>query len=203
MYANSDDRYFRERIWKESQPSVIDKQKGRNVFNPYPKIPPIDRNRRKNQVCCNCCFNKTGFIIFGIGVGLVFILLGFTVYFFLSCIQNDRILEPELAAENIYINAKSGNINSKTSSSPRPITASSPGLTAPPSPGVDLNYYPVSGQGRRRRQTGEAAGDRYDRHGRALAPSCIYPLLPLVSTAAMCFISILVILCYLSNVVNP
>ena len=143
------------------------------------------------------------FKLLGIGVGLVFILLGFTVYFFLSCIQNDRILEPELAAENIYINAKSGNINSKTSSSPRPITASSPGLTAPPSPGVDLNYYPVSGQGRRRRQTGEAAGDRYDRHGRALAPSCIYPLLALVSTAAMCFISILVILCYLSNVVNP
>ena len=145
------------------------------------------------------------FILLGIGVGLVFILLGFTVYFFLSCIQNDRILEPELAAENIYINAKSGNINSKTSSSPRPITASSPGLTAPPSPGVDLNYYPVSGQGqgRRRRQTGEAAGDRYDRHGRALAPSCIYPLLALVSTAAMCFISILVILCYLSNLVNP
>ena len=205
--------------------TVIDKQKGRNIFNPYPTIPPIDRKRKKNQACCNCCFTKTGFIIFGeiimpctsciqvymdpvfillgIGVGLVFILLGFTVYFFLSCIQNDRILEPELAAENIYINAKSGNINSKTSSSPGPITASSPGPSAPPSPGVDLNYYPVSGQGRRRRQAGEAAGDRYDRHGRALAPSCIYPLLALVSTAAMCFISILVILCYLSNVVNP
>ena len=45
--------------------TVIDKQKGRNIFNPYPTIPPIDRKRKRNQVCCNCCFTKTGFIIFG------------------------------------------------------------------------------------------------------------------------------------------
>lgn len=87
MYANSDDRFYRERIWRESQPSgkqmtilddtskniytyehmlsVIDKQKGRNVFNPYPPIPPIDRRNRKNQICCSYCSNRTGFIIFG------------------------------------------------------------------------------------------------------------------------------------------
>ena len=129
-------------------------------------------------------------IILGIGVGVVFILLGFTVYFFLSCI-NERLPEPELAAENIYINAKSGNINSKTSSSPRPVTST---------PGVDTNYYPVGG--RRRRQAGNSAGGRYDRHGRALAPSCFYPLLSLVATAAICFLAILMILCYLSNVVD-
>ena len=136
----------------------------------------------------------TAVIILGIGVGVVFILLGFTVYFFLSCIK-ERLPEPELAAENIYINAKSGYINSKTSS--RPVTAVTT-VTSPP--GVDTNYYPVGG--RRRRQAGDSAGGRYDRHGRALAPSCISPLLALVATAAICFIAILIILCYLSNVVD-
>ena len=136
-------------------------------------------------------------IILGIGVGVVFILLGFTVYFFLSCI-NERLPEPELAAENIYINAKSGNINSKTSSSPRPVTAVTT-VTSPP--GVDNNYYPVGGR-RRRTAGGDSAGGRYDRHGRALAPSCISPLLALVATAAICFIAILMVLCYLSNVVD-
>ena len=133
-------------------------------------------------------------IILGIGVGVVFILLGFTVYFFLSCI-NERLPEPELAAENIYINAKNGNINSETRSS------ISPGPVTSTPPGVNLNYYPVLG-GRRRRQADDRDGGRYDRHGRALAPSCISPLLALVSTAAICFIAILMILCYLSNVVD-
>ena len=59
MYANADDSFFKEHIWTESKikgmrsktlppiissiasPSVPD----RDVFNPYPHIPPITRSR--------------------------------------------------------------------------------------------------------------------------------------------------------------
>ena len=166
-------------------------------------IAPIERDllflvRYTLFLSCTLTHIDHVFIFLGIGVGVVFILLGFTVYLFLSCI-NDKILEPELDAENVYINAKSGNINSaQTSSSAGPLTSPVPPA---PGPSPDPNYYPVTG--RRRRQVGGGdRTDRYDRHGRALAPSCLLPLLALVTTAAMCFISILVILCYLSSVVN-
>ena len=107
--------------------------------------------------------------LIGIGVGVVFILLGFTVYFFLSC-TNDRLSKTEQAAENIYLNAKSGNINSGSSSpqpGTNPVPPPGPG-SAPPSPGP--GYYPLRRRRRRQAETAEA---------RALAPSCFLPLLAL------------------------
>ena len=131
-------------------------------------------------------------ILTGLGFGIVFILLGITMYFFLSCTNNSQT-SPQID-NNIFVNAKSGNINLNT-----PSATKDPGLGSEETseeekqePNFPAGYYPV----REKRQT------EGDSSSKALSPNCVFPLLALVASAIMCFIVMFIILCYLSTFVN-
>ena len=124
----------------------------------------------------------------GLGFGIVFILLGITMYFFLSCTNNSQT-SPEID-NNIFVNAKTGNFDLKI-----PTEKPSVGDTSEEDEQegtFPVGYYPV----REKRQATD------DSSSKALAPNCLLPLFALVASAIMCFIVMFIILCYLSTLVN-
>ena len=124
--------------------------------------------------------------VLGIGVVVIFLILGFMVYLFLTCTRTEKAA----TSSNILIRSEPGSSASVTTAAPAPATAPA---TATPT----LVYYPVQGPVRRRRQVRAGAGE-----SRALAAGCLLPLLGLVLTSLVCFITVIIILCSMSYFIN-
>ena len=120
--------------------------------------------------------------VLGIGVVVIFLILGFMVYLFLTCTRTEKAA----TSSNIFIRSEPGSSASVTTAPPAP---------APATP--TLVYYPVQGPVRRRRQVRAGAGE-----SRALAAGCLLPLLGLVLTSLVCFITVIIILCSMSYFIN-
>ena len=120
--------------------------------------------------------------VLGIGVVVIFLILGFMVYLFLTCTRTEKAA----TSSNILIRSEPGSSASVTTAPPAP---------APATP--TLVYYPVQGPVRRRRQVRAGAGE-----SRALAAGCLLPLLGLVLTSLVCFITVIIILCSMSYFIN-
>ena len=120
--------------------------------------------------------------VLGIGVVVIFLILGFMVYLFLTCTRTEKAA----TSSNIFIRSEPGSTASVTTAPPAP---------APATP--TLVYYPVQGPVRRRRQVRAGAGE-----SRALAAGCLLPLLGLVLTSLVCFITVIIILCSMSYFIN-
>ena len=110
------------------------------------------------------------------------------VYLFLTCTRTEKAA----TSSNIFIRSEPGSSASVTTAPPAPATAPAP---APATP--TLVYYPVQGPVRRRRQVRAGAGE-----SRALAAGCLLPLLGLVLTSLVCFITVIIILCSMSYFIN-
>ena len=108
------------------------------------------------------------------------------VYLFLTCTRTEKAA----TSSNIFIRSEPGSSASVTTAPPAPATAPA---TATPT----LVYYPVQGPVRRRRQVRAGAGE-----SRALAAGCLLPLLGLVLTSLVCFITVIIILCSMSYFIN-
>ena len=116
----------------------------------------------------------------------MFILLGVTLYFFISCTNNSQLTSQD--DDNIFLNAKSGSINLKTTPRQELETTEETTKTIP------VGYYPDPVRIKRQSEAGVSS--------RGLSPDCLFPLLALVVSALMCFMVMMVVLCYLSNLVN-
>ena len=108
------------------------------------------------------------------------------VYLFLTCTRTEKAA----TSSNIFIRSEPG--------SSAIVTTAAPATTNPaPAPATTLVYYPVQGPVRRRRQVRAGAGE-----SRALAAGCLLPLLGLVLTSLVCFITVIIILCSMSYFIN-
>ena len=108
------------------------------------------------------------------------------VYLFLTCTRTEKAA----TSSNIFIRSEPG--------SSAIVTTLAPATTTPtPAPATTLVYYPVQGPVRRRRQVRAGAGE-----SRALAAGCLLPLLGLVLTSLVCFITVIIILCSMSYFIN-
>ena len=108
------------------------------------------------------------------------------VYLFLTCTRTEKAA----ASSNIFIRSEPG-------SSAR-VTTAAPAISTP-APATTLVYYPVQVPVRRRRQVRAGAGAG---ESRALAAGCLLPLLGLVLTSLVCFITVIIILCSMSYFIN-
>ena len=108
------------------------------------------------------------------------------VYLFLTCTRTEKAA----TSSNIFIRSEPGSSASVTTTTPAPATALAPATPT-------LVYYPVQGPVRRRRQVRAGAGE-----SRALAAGCLLPLLGLVLTSLVCFITVIIILCSMSYFIN-
>ena len=124
--------------------------------------------------------------VLGIGVVVIFLILGFMVYLFLTCTRTEKAA----TSSNIFIRSEPGSSASVTTAPPAPAPAPAPATPT-------LVYYPVQGPVRRRRQVRAGAGE-----SRALAAGCLLPLLGLVLTSLVCFITVIIILCSMSYFIN-
>ena len=114
------------------------------------------------------------------------------VYLFLTCTRTEKAA----TSSNIFIRSEPGSSASVTTATPAPAPALAP-ATAPAPATPTLVYYPVQGPVRRRRQVRAGAEE-----SRALAASCLLPLLGLVLTSLVCFITVIIILCSMSYFIN-
>ena len=119
--------------------------------------------------------------------------LGFMVYLFLTCTRTEKAA----TSSNIFIRSEPGSSAIVTTAAPATTTLA-PAISTP-APATTLVYYPVQGPVRRRRQgrAGAGAGE-----SRALAAGCLLPLLGLVLTSLVCFITVIIILCSMSYFIN-
>ena len=117
--------------------------------------------------------------------------LGFMVYLFLTCTRTEKAA----ASSNIFIRSEPGSSAIVTTAAPATTTLA-PAISTP-APATTLVYYPVQGPVRRRRQVRAGAGE-----SRALAAGCLLPLLGLVLTSLVCFITVIIILCSMSYFIN-
>ena len=108
------------------------------------------------------------------------------VYLFLTCTRTEKAA----TSSNIFIRSEPGSSASVTTAPPAPAPAPAPATPT-------LVYYPVQGPVRRRRQVRAGAGE-----SRALAAGCLLPLLGLVLTSLVCFITVIIILCSMSYFIN-
>ena len=108
------------------------------------------------------------------------------VYLFLTCTRTEKAA----TSSNIFIRSEPGSSASVTTAPPAPAPAPAPATPT-------LVYYPVQGPVRRRRQVRAGAEE-----SRALAASCLLPLLGLVLTSLVCFITVIIILCSMSYFIN-
>ena len=115
--------------------------------------------------------------------------LGFMVYLFLTCTRTEKAA----TSSNIFIRSEPGSSAIVTTAAPATTTLA-PAISTP-APATTLVYYPVQGPVRRRRQV--RAGE-----SRALAAGCLLPLLGLVLTSLVCFITVIIILCSMSYFIN-
>ena len=106
------------------------------------------------------------------------------VYLFLTCTRTEKAA----TSSNIFIRSEPG--------SSAIVTTAAPAISTP-APATTLVYYPVQGPVRRRRQVRAGAGE-----SRALAAGCLLPLLGLVLTSLVCFITVIIILCSMSYFIN-
>ena len=112
------------------------------------------------------------------------------VYLFLTCTRTEKAA----TSSNIFIRSEPGSSASVITTTPAP----APALATAPAPATPtLVYYPVQGPVRRRRQVRAGAGE-----SRALAAGCLLPLLGLVLTSLVCFITVIIILCSMSYFIN-
>ena len=118
--------------------------------------------------------------------------LGFMVYLFLTCTRTEKAA----TSSNIFIRSEPGS-SARVTPAPAPATLA-PAISTP-APATTLVYYPVQGPVRRRRQVRAGAGAG---ESRALAAGCLLPLLGLVLTSLVCFITVIIILCSMSYFIN-
>ena len=116
--------------------------------------------------------------------------LGFMVYLFLTCTRTEKAA----TSSNIFIRSEPGSSAIVTTAAPATTTLA-PAISTPAT--STLVYYPVQGPVRRRRQVRAGAGE-----SRALAAGCLLPLLGLVLTSLVCFITVIIILCSMSYFIN-
>ena len=119
--------------------------------------------------------------------------LGFMVYLFLTCTRTEKAA----TSSNIFIRSEPGSSAIVTTAAPAPVTTTLAPAISTPAPATTLVYYPVQGPVRRRRQVRAGAGE-----SRALAAGCLLPLLGLVLTSLVCFITVIIILCSMSYFIN-
>ena len=119
--------------------------------------------------------------------------LGFMVYLFLTCTRTEKAA----TSSNIFIRSEPGSSAIVTTAAPATTTLA-PAISTP-APVTTLVYYPVQGPVRRRRQVRAGAGAG---ESRALAAGCLLPLLGLVLTSLVCFITVIIILCSMSYFIN-
>ena len=117
--------------------------------------------------------------------------LGFMVYLFLTCTRTEKAA----TSSNIFIRSEPGSSARVTTAAPATTTLA-PAISTP---ATTLVYYPVQGPVRRRRQVRAGAGAG---ESRALAAGCLLPLLGLVLTSLVCFITVIIILCSMSYFIN-
>ena len=110
------------------------------------------------------------------------------VYLFLTCTRTEKAA----TSSNIFIRSEPGSSARVTTAGPAPAIST-------PAPATTLVYYPVQGPVRRRRQVRAGAGAG---ESRALAAGCLLPLLGLVLTSLVCFITVIIILCSMSYFIN-
>ena len=121
--------------------------------------------------------------------------LGFMVYLFLTCTRTEKAA----TSSNIFIRSEPGSSAIVTTAAPAPATTTLVPAISTPAPATTLVYYPVQGPVRRRRQVRAGAGAG---ESRALAAGCLLPLLGLVLTSLVCFITVIIILCSMSYFIN-
>ena len=115
------------------------------------------------------------------------------VYLFLTCTRTEKAA----TSSNIFIRSEPGSSAIVTTAAPATTTLA-PAISTP-APATTLVYYPVQGPVRRRRQVRAGAGAG---ESRALAAGCLLPLLGLVLTSLVCFITVIIILCSMSYFIN-
>ena len=116
------------------------------------------------------------------------------VYLFLTCTRTEKAA----TSSNIFIRSEPGSSAIVTKAAPAPATTTPAPASSTPAPATStLVYYPVQGPVRRRRQVRAGAGE-----SRALAAGCLLPLLGLVLTSLVCFITVIIILCSMSYFIN-
>ena len=115
------------------------------------------------------------------------------VYLFLTCTRTEKAA----TSSNIFIRSEPGSSAIVTTAAPATTTLAPAISTPAPAPATTLVYYPVQGPVRRRRQVRAGAGE-----SRALAAGCLLPLLGLVLTSLVCFITVIIILCSMSYFIN-
>ena len=115
------------------------------------------------------------------------------VYLFLTCTRTEKAA----TSSNIFIRSEPGSSARVTTAAPATTTLA-PAISTP-APVTTLVYYPVQGPVRRRRQVRAGAGAG---ESRALAAGCLLPLLGLVLTSLVCFITVIIILCSMSYFIN-
>ena len=117
------------------------------------------------------------------------------VYLFLTCTRTEKAA----TSSNIFIRSEPGSSAIVTTAAPATTTLV-PAISTP-APATTLVYYPVQGPVRRRRQVRAGAGAGAG-ESRALAAGCLLPLLGLVLTSLVCFITVIIILCSMSYFIN-
>ena len=117
------------------------------------------------------------------------------VYLFLTCTRTEKAA----TSSNIFIRSEPGSSAIVTTAAPAPATTTLAPAISTPAPATTLVYYPVQGPVRRRRQVRAGAGAG---ESRALAAGCLLPLLGLVLTSLVCFITVIIILCSMSYFIN-
>ena len=119
------------------------------------------------------------------------------VYLFLTCTRTEKAA----TSSNIFIRSEPGSSAIVTTAAPAPATTTLAPAISTPAPATTLVYYPVHVPVRRRRQVRAGAGAGVG-ESRALAAGCLLPLLGLVLTSLVCFITVIIILCSMSYFIN-